>query len=92
MGQVKKPRGYQHGTIALHKIQRFQKSTEHLIQKLPFSWLVHEIAIQVGKYDMHFQGCTIIYLQEAAETYIVGLMEDANLCAIHTKRVTKIFS
>ena len=36
---------------------------------------------------MHFQGCTIICLQEVAETYIVGLMEDTNLCTIHTKRV-----
>ena len=39
---------------------QFQKSTELLIQKLPFSWLVCKIVIQVGKYDMHFQGHTII--------------------------------
>ena len=56
----------------------------------PFLQLVCKIAIQVGKYDMHFQGCTIISLQEAAEAYTVGLMEDANLCAIHAKRVTII--
>ena len=82
----KKPRRYQPGTVALCEIQRFQKSTEPLIQKLPFLRLVHEIAIQVGKYDMDFQGHTIICLQEAAEAYIVGLMEDANLCAIHEKK------
>ena len=84
----KKPRRYWPGTVALHEIQRFQKTTELFIQKLPFWWLVHEIAIQVGKYDMCFQGCTIICLQEAAEAYIVGLMEDANLRAIHAKWVT----
>ena len=61
---------------------------ELLIQKLPFSQLVHEIALEVGKYDLHFQGCTIICLQEAAEAYIAGLMEDAILCARHAKRVT----
>ena len=27
-------------------------------------------------------------LQEAAEAYLVGLFEDTNLCAIHSKRVT----
>ncbi len=27
-------------------------------------------------------------LQEATEAYLVGLFEDANLCAIHAKRVT----
>ena len=27
-------------------------------------------------------------LQEAVETYHVGLFEDTNLCAIHSKRVT----
>ena len=27
-------------------------------------------------------------LQEAAEAYLVGLFEDTNLCAIHSRRVT----
>jgi histone H3/H4 len=27
-------------------------------------------------------------LQEAAESFLVGLFEDATLCAIHAKRVT----
>ena len=30
----------------------------------------------------------LLALQEAAEAYLVGLFEDANLCAIHGKRVT----
>ena len=54
--KVKKTRKYQPGTVALHKIQQFQKSTQLLIWKLPFLWLVHEIALEVGKYDMCFQG------------------------------------
>ena len=86
--KVKKPRKYQPGTVALWEIWQFQKSTELLIRKLPFSRLVCEIAGEVGKSDLCFQGSTIICLQEAAEAYLVGLMEDANLCTIHVKRVT----
>ena len=87
-GKVKKTRKYWPGIVAFCKIWQFQKSTELLIPKLPFSQLVHEIALGVGKYDMHFQGHAIICLQKAAEAYIVGLMEDVNLCTIHAKRVT----
>ena len=61
-GKVKKTRKYRPGTVALCKIWQYQKSTELLIQKLPFSWLVREIAQEVGKTDMHFQGSAIICL------------------------------
>jgi histone H3 len=27
-------------------------------------------------------------LQDAAESYLIGLFEDSNLCALHGKRVT----
>jgi histone H3/H4 len=40
------------------------------------------------KNDLRFQGSAILALQEAAESYLVGLFEDTNLCAIHAKRVT----
>ena len=87
-GKVKKTRKYWPGAVALQEIQQFQKSTELLIRKLPFSQLVCEIAQAVGKTDLHFQGSTIICLQEAAEAFLVGVMEDANLCTIHAKWVT----
>ena len=86
--KVKKMQKYCLDTVALCKIWQFQKTTELLIWKLPFSWLVCEIALEVGKYNFCFQGHAIICLQEIAKAYIVGLMEDSNLCAIHTKRVT----
>ena len=86
--ESKEDQKYWPSTVALQEIQQFQKSTELLIRKLPFSRLVHEIAQAVGKTDMHFQGSTIICLQEATEAFLVGLMEDTNLCAIHAKRVT----
>ena len=44
MGGVKKPHRYRPGMVALFEIHRYQKSTELLLQKLPFQCLVREIA------------------------------------------------
>ena len=49
--------------------------------------LVKEIA-QDFKTDLRFQAKVVEALQDAAEAYLVGLMEDTNLAAIHAKRVT----
>ena len=87
-GGVKKPHRYRPGTVALHEIRRYQKSTELLIRKLPFQCLVREIA-QGIKMELRFQSAAIMALQEASEAYyLVGLFEDSNFCAIHAKRVT----
>jgi histone H3 len=86
-GGVKKPRRYRPGTVALREIRKYQKSTELLIRKQPFQRLVREIA-QAIKSDLRFQSTAILALQEASESYLVGMFEDANLCAIHAKRVT----
>ena len=37
---------------------------------------------------MRFQSAAMLALQEASESYLVGLFEDTNLCAIHAKRIT----
>ena len=55
--------------------------------QLPFQRLVREIA-QVFKTDLRFQSSAVMALQEASETYLVGLFKDTNLFAIHAKRVT----
>ena len=86
-GGVKKPYRYRPGTVALREIRRYQRSTELLIRKLPFQRLVREIAQDV-KSDLRFQASAIEALQQSAESYLVGLFEDTNLCAIHAKRVT----
>jgi histone H3 len=49
--------------------------------------LVREMA-QDHKTDLRFQKLALEALQHAVEAYLVGLFEDANLCAIHAKRVT----
>jgi len=87
IGGVKKPHRYHPGTVSLQEIRRYQKSTEHLIRKFPFQRTVYEIA-QDFRTDLRFQGSSVLALQEAAEAYLVGLLENTNLCAIHAKRFT----
>lgn len=83
----KKAHRWRSGTVALREIRKYQKTTDLLIRKLPFQRLVREIA-QDYRTDLRFQASAIMALQEASESYLVGLLEDANLCAIHSKRVT----
>jgi histone H3 len=86
---IKKARRYRPGTVALREIRRYQKSTELLVRKLPFSRLVREIAQEVSTTpDIRWQTSAIIALQEAAEDYVVKLFDDTQKCACHAKRVT----
>ena len=89
-GGVKKPHRYRPGTVALREIRRYQKSTDLLIRKLPFSRLVREISqdYQIKDNDARYQSAALLALQEATEAYLTHLFEDVNLCAIHSKRVT----
>eukprot|EP00871_Galdieria_phlegrea_P005684 jgi/Galph1/6116/GphlegSOOS_G4666.1 len=94
---------YRPGTRALMEIRKYQKSTDLLIRKLPFARLVKEIT-QHYHHELRWQVEAVLALQTSAEDYLVGLLEvsirvvdnmaqaeclkDANLCAIHAKRVT----
>ncbi|KAG6821623.1 hypothetical protein H0H93_000132 [Arthromyces matolae] len=91
----KKPHRFRPGTVALREIRKYQKSTDLLIQRLPFSRLVREIALDMttdesdySEAGLRWQSSAILALQEATEAFLVHLFEDANLCAIHAKRVT----
>ena len=86
-GRQVKPHKYRAGTVALQDIRHFQKTSALLIRKLPFQRLVREIA-QDFKTDLRFQSAAILCLQEVAEAYLVRLFDNANLCAIHARRVT----
>ena len=93
-GGVKKPHRYRPGTVALREIRRYQKSTDLLIRKAPFCRLTREIMDAVQEKSItkekteRMAGAAILAIQEATESYLVGLNEDTNLCAIHAKRVT----
>lgn len=88
---VKRPHRYRPGTVALREIRKYQKSSDLLIKIMPFQRLVREILYGIPTHGIRverIQARAIAALQEATEAYLVGLFEDANLCAIHAKRVT----
>ncbi|GAA37410.2 histone H3-like centromeric protein cse-4 [Clonorchis sinensis] len=86
-----KKRKAKQGMKALREIRAYQKSTDLLICKLPFSRVVRSIAMRVlGKdADLYrWQAVCILAIQEAAEALLVSLMESSMKCAAHANRVT----
>jgi len=86
-GKAAVKRRYRPGTVALRDIRKFQRSGELLISRLPFQRLVREIAQDYTNVP-RFQASAVLALQEAAEAYLVGLLQDEQLCAVHGKCVT----
>ena len=90
---VKKPRRrHRPGTVALREIRKFQRSTDLLMRKAPFRRLVRKIADEMASgisfpNGLRFEPAAFLALQEASEDYLVHLFEDANLEAIHAKRI-----
>ena len=71
----------------LKEVRKHQESVKLLIPKLPFQRLVREIAQEICT-DLHFQGNTLLALQEACEQFLVSVFDYSNLLAIHASRVT----
>lgn len=86
--KARKKRRNRPGTVALREIRRYQRSTELLLRKLPFRRLVREIAQDFYSGPLRFGSKAFIALQEASEAYLTELFGEANLCAVHDKRVT----
>ena len=86
-GTVRKPHRFRPGTVALRQIRKYQKSTELLIRKLPFQRLVREVCQKLNP-ELRFQSTALLALQEGAESFLVQMFEDVNICAIHGGRVT----
>ena len=86
---MKKSYRWKPGTVALRQVKKLQKSTELLIAKAPFSRLVREVA-ESGKAGLRFQSSAVAAIQEATEAFVVSLLSDANLTALHANRVTAL--
>jgi len=87
VGKAAVKRHYRPRTVALRVFRNFERSGELLISKLPFQRLVREIAQEYTN-SSRLSASAVLALQEACEAYLVGLFQDAQLYAIHGKRVT----
>ena len=72
---------------ALKEIRTYQRTGELLIPRRPFRRLCVEIARRENP-EIRFQAVALEALQEATEAFVVGMIEDSQLCTIHAKRVT----
>ncbi|CCW71552.1 unnamed protein product [Phytomonas sp. Hart1] len=84
---TKRQHRWRPGTVALREVRRYQASTDFLISRAPFRRLVREIVANL-KDSVRMRSSALEAVQEATESYIVNLLNDANLCTIHAKRVT----
>lgn len=84
---VKRRRRFRPGTVALREIRRFQKGTEHLLRRLPFTRLVRELG-SLYREDLRFQRSALDAMQDASEAHLIGMLEKINRAAIHARRVT----
>eukprot|EP00928_Gymnodinium_smaydae_P008504 TRINITY_DN13099_c0_g1_i1.p1 TRINITY_DN13099_c0_g1~~TRINITY_DN13099_c0_g1_i1.p1 ORF type:complete len:234 (-),score=34.64 TRINITY_DN13099_c0_g1_i1:336-1001(-) len=76
------------------QIAHYRSTTELLIPKMAFQRTVRELCMEVQESmniappGLRWHSQALLALQEATEEYLVGYMEDANLCVAHAKRVT----
>ena len=79
------------GVVAICEIRFYQRSRVLLIPMRPFIRFVRELALDhTPPWGGHWrwQANALFTLQQAAESYLVGLFGDCVLLAIHCKRVT----
>ena len=75
------------GSVAVREVRRYQSYSRLLLTKRPFQRVVRDIAVSING-ELRWSSIALMALQEAAESYLTGLFEDSNLCAIHANRVT----
>ena len=86
---LNKPVRFRPGSDALRYIRRYHTKDDLLIRKIPFQRFIKEISPGINT-NLRFQCSAVLALLTASESYLIKLFEDANLCAIHAKRLTVI--
>eukprot|EP01059_Diplonema_ambulator_P000250 TRINITY_DN101_c0_g1_i1.p1 TRINITY_DN101_c0_g1~~TRINITY_DN101_c0_g1_i1.p1 ORF type:complete len:144 (+),score=83.13 TRINITY_DN101_c0_g1_i1:62-493(+) len=82
-----KTRRWRPGTVALREIFKLQKTSKLLLQKAPFQRMVREL-MNGYKTNLSFKPSALEAVQEAAESYMVGLFQAAVMMQIHRRKQT----
>jgi histone H3/H4 len=83
----KSPHRFRPGTVALREIKKLQKKTNLLLAKEPFRRLVREV-LQDFVDDANVSEQSFHLIQSESENYLVKLLREGNLSAIHGGRIT----
>ncbi|PUU80751.1 histone-fold-containing protein [Tuber borchii] len=88
-----KARRYRPGERAIREIRLMQRTIKPAIPNAPFYRVIRELAnervsMMAGEFNYRWQSTALQALKEATEAFLVHLLEDSNLCAIHANRVT----
>ena len=75
------------GVKALREIRQYQRSTDVLLPRAPLQRVIKEITAKYFPEARYSYGA-IDAIQQCVESYMIGLFEDTQLCAIHAKRAT----
>ncbi|XP_062584322.1 uncharacterized protein LOC134246075 [Saccostrea cucullata] len=86
-GGIKEPRNWRPSSSVLLDIRRYQRTTNLLIPKMTFQRIVKSIT-NTNFAGIKFQTAALHALQEACEEFVISVLADTNLCALHGKRVT----
>ena len=87
-GGIKKPHRYRPGTVALRQIREYQKGVGFLFPKLTVQRLARKELQNIDNGVNRMTKDAAEALQVIVEDVIVKHLQQAQLCAIHAKRVT----
>lgn len=85
---VKTKRRNKPGTVALRDIKKQQKKIDLIIPKEPFKRLVIDISKNIKFFNIKFSKEFLDGLQILTEDYLIVLLQDTDLVAIHAGRQT----
>mmetsp|Transcript_26255 Transcript_26255/g.41519 ORF Transcript_26255/g.41519 Transcript_26255/m.41519 type:complete len:112 (-) Transcript_26255:323-658(-) len=89
LNESKPQKRYRPGILTFIEIRKYQRSTFLIMKKIPFFRIVKLITSKYcRKKKIRWNANAIFILQEATECYLINLLSNSNLCAMHSNRIT----